>query len=155
MTPPATPNTPNADPTLTNAYVVVGLATCFVKQEGKLEPVQVIEPIASASLEVILQGIPTSYNLVTATTLANLQPGSLQLPADFPADCPLGQDFWERATAAARTYLAKPVAQNHIPLGRIQRGFNFSTERKRVLNAERLVSASDNVKQHAYTHQVL
>lgn len=139
-----------------DAYVVVGLATCFVKQEGKLQPIQVIEPISSAALEVIIKGIPTSYELAMATTLAALQPGnSLQLPDDFPADSQLGQDFWERATAAARTYHAKPSAQLHILPGQIKGNFNFSTERKRVLNAERLVSASDNVKQHAYTHQVL
>jgi hypothetical protein len=147
----ALPLDPDAD-----AYLVVGLATCFVKQEGKLEPVHVIEPIPSAALEVILKGIPTSYEFVTATTLAAVLPGtSLQLPADFPAESQLGQDFWERAKATARTYRACPEAQRHIPLGQIQRDFNFSTERKRVLNAERLVSASDNVKQHAYTHQVL
>jgi hypothetical protein len=155
MSTPTTPQLSPLDPSLTNAYLVVGLATCFVKQDGKLEPVQVIEPISSASLEVILQGIPTSYTLATATTLASLQPGNIQLPTDFPTDSQLGQDFWERATAAARTYLAKPIAQTHLPIGQIQRDFNFSTERKRVLNAERLVSASDNVKQHAYTHQVL
>jgi hypothetical protein len=93
---------------------------------------------------------------MTATTLAAVLPGtSLQLPADFPADSQLGQDFWERANAAARTYRACPEAKRHISLGQIQRDFNFSTERKRVLNAERLVNASDNIKQHAYTHQVL
>jgi hypothetical protein len=151
------------DSTLTSdqdAYLVIGLATCFVKQEGKLQPVQIIEPIPSAALEAVLKGIPTSYALAIATTLGAIDPSRnpnilLNLSADFTDSAQLCQDFWERANSCARTYQARPIAQTHIPLGTIYRDLNFSTERPRTLNAERLVTANDNVKQHAYTHQVL
>jgi hypothetical protein len=150
-------STPVPDP---DAYLVIGLATCFVKQEGKLQPVQIIEPIPSAALEAILKGVPTSYELVIATTLGAINPAlnpniTLDLAADLGSSAQLCQDFWERAQTCARTYKARAVAQTHIALGTTYRDLNFSTERPRTLNAERLVSAKDNVKQHAYTHQVL
>jgi hypothetical protein len=143
-----------------DAYLVIGLATCFVKQEGKLQPIQIIEPIPSAALEAVLKGVPTSYALVIATTLGAVNPTLnpsifLDLAADSEGSAQLCQDFWERAQTCARTYKARPVAQTHIALGTTYRELNFSTERPRTLNAERLVSANDNVKQHAYTHQVL
>lgn len=137
-------------------YVVVGLATCFVKQDGKLKPVKIIEPIPSAALEAILKGIPTSYEMALATTfgalLANDTP---QLPPGFPPEAQFCDDFDSRLAATARSYSSRPAAQSHIPLGQAKTDFNFSTERKRTLNSERIVSTDDNVKQHAYTHQVL
>jgi hypothetical protein len=141
----------------TDTYLVLGLATCFIKQEGgKLQSVKVIEPIPSAALEVIVHAIPTSYELAVGTTLgAILADNTLQRPAAFPADAQFGESFIERAIAAARSYKARPAAQDHIPLGQVRQDFKFSTERKRTLNAERMVTAEDNVKQHAYTHQVL
>jgi hypothetical protein len=150
-------STPVPDP---DAYLVIGLATCFVKQEGKLQPVQIIEPIPSAALEAILKGVPTSYELVIATTLGAINPAlnpniTIDLAADLGSSAQLCQDFWERAQTCARTYQARAVAQTHIALGTTYRDLNFSTERPRTLNAERLVNAKDNVKQHAYTHQVL
>jgi len=140
-----------------DTYLVLGLATCFIKQEGgKLQPVQVIEPIPSAALEAIVHGIPTSYELAVGITLgAILVNDTLQRPTAFPADAQFGESFIERAIAAARSYSARPAARDHIPLGQVRQDFNFSTERKRTLNADRIVSAEDNVKQHAYTHQVL
>jgi ribosomal 50S subunit-recycling heat shock protein len=78
-----------------------------------------------------------------------------QLPADFPPQTQFCDDFVDRAIAAARTYKSRPVAQAHIPQGTTKTDFNFSTERKRVLNSERIIKTEDNVKQHAYTHQVL
>ncbi|ERN42473.1 hypothetical protein KR51_00007840 [Rubidibacter lacunae KORDI 51-2] len=147
---------PNAPDISAEDYCVFGLATCFVKADGEVEQVEAIEPIPSAALEAIAAGVPTSYRLAVGTTLgAVFADGTLQVPADFPSNASFGSDFATRAVAAARTYKRNPDASQHIPLGTTRSDFNYSTERKRVLNAERVVSAEDNVKQHSYTHQVL
>lgn len=139
-----------------DAYLVVGLATCFIKVDGEVHEVKVAEPIPSAALEAILKGIPTSYQLACGTTLGDIIGGEEpQMPSGFPTEAQFCDDFAIRAIAAARTYQARPEAQAHIPLGTQYREFNFSTERKRVLNSERIIKTEDNVKQHAYTHQVL
>ncbi|MBD2306233.1 hypothetical protein H6G17_11980 [Chroococcidiopsis sp. FACHB-1243] len=137
-------------------YVAIGLATCFVKEEGEVRELEIIEPIPSAALEAIAKGIPTSYKLVSATTLGTVLAGDkLQIPAGFPTSAQFSDDFGQRAIAAARTYKSRTVAKALIPLGTTREDFNYSTERKRVLNTKRVVSKDDNVKQHAYTHQVL
>jgi hypothetical protein len=137
-------------------YLVLGLATCFVKIEGEVNPIKIIEPIPAAALEAIVKGVPTSYEFATATTLgATIADDQLQMPADFPADARFCDDFAFRATSAARTFKARPIAQAIIPMGTTHQGFNYSIERKRILNAEQIVKPEDNVKQHAYTHQVL
>jgi predicted metal-dependent peptidase len=147
---------PNPSDLSADDYVVVGLATCFIKAEGEIHQVKVAEPIPSAALEAILKGIPTSYEIACATTLgAVLVDGAPQMLAAFPAEAQFCDEFANRAIAAARTYKARSVAQEHIPQGATRRDFNFSLERKRVLNSERIIKAEDNVKQHAYTHQVL
>lgn len=152
--------TPTPSPIATDLapenYLILGLATCFIKQDGEIHAVKVAEPIPSAALEAIASGIPTSYELATATTVGAVLTGeTTQLPTDFPPETQLCDDFHFRAIAAARTYQARPAAQEIIPAGTTRRDFNFSTERKRVLNSDRLVKTEDNVKQHAYTHQVL
>ncbi len=139
----------------TQDYVVVGLATCFVKQDGKLSPVKIVEPIPSAALEAILKGIPTSYEQVVATTAEALNVEAPQLPTTFPADAQWCDDFAERLQATVRSYQSRPAAQAHLPLGQPKTDLNYSTERKRMLHSDRIVSTEDNVKQHAYTHQVL
>lgn len=137
-------------------YVVIGLATCFIKDDGEVHQVQIAEPIPSASLEALMKGIPTSYEQAIATTLNTvLAEDTPQLPPGFPATTQFCDDFVARVLAATRTYKARPIAQEHIPVGTSKTDFNFSTERKRVLNSQRLVRTEDNVKQHAYTHQVL
>jgi hypothetical protein len=137
-------------------YVVLGLATCFIKEEGEVHAVKIVEPIPSAALEAIIKGIPTSYQIAIATTIGSVFPSDTpQLPAEFPPEAQFCDEFAPRATAAARTYKARQVAQGHIPLGTTREDFNFSTDRKRVLNSPRLVRTEDNVKQHEYTHQVL
>lgn len=147
---------PNAPDLSADDYVVIGLATCFIKQDGEVHQVQIAEPIPSASLEALFKGIPTSYQLASGVTMGALTDGeSVNLPADFPAETQLCDDFAERVTAAARTYKKREVAQFLIPQGTTKTDFNFSVDRKRVLNSERIIKAEDNVKQHAYTHQVL
>lgn len=138
-----------------DCYLALGLATCFIKRDGKLTPVEVLEPIPSAALEAIIKGIPTSYSKILGASLGQMSAEPLQVPPDFAPEAQLCDDFPERVLAAARTYAAKPVAADHIPLGIVFTNLNFSVERKRVLNSERLVTTDDNVKQHAYTHQVL
>jgi hypothetical protein len=146
----------NASDLSADDYVVVGLATCFIKEDGEIHQVKVAEPIPSAALEAILKGIPTSYELACATTLGSvLVEGEPQMLANFPAEAQFCDEFANRAIAAARTYKARPVATEHIPQGTTRQDFNFSLERKRVLNSERIIKSEDNVKQHAYTHQVL
>lgn len=135
-------------------YLVVGLAVCFIKDEDGVHQVQVIEPIPSAALEAIIKGIPTSYRLASGTTLGSVLVEPLQL-SEFPDDAQLCDEFAFRALAATRTYKSRPTAQSYIPLGATRQDFNFSLERKRVLNSERIVKTEDNVKQHAHTHKVL
>jgi hypothetical protein len=146
----------NATDLSADDYTVLGLATCFIKEDGEVHAVQIVEPIPSAALEAILKGIPTSYEAAIATTLASVWVNdAAQIPAEFPATAQLCDEFGDRLAAATRTYKARPVAQNHMAVGTIKRDFNFSTERKRVLNSQRIVKAEDNVKQHEYTHKVL
>ncbi len=154
---PMTNATPysNAPDLSTDDYLVVGLATCFIKEDGEVHEVKIAEPIPSASLEAVLKGIPTSYQVARAMTLAEVVGPELKLPEGFSADVQFCDDFAERAFAVARTYKTRTVAQTHIPLGTEYTDFNFSTERKRILNSERIVKTEDNVKQHSYTHQVL
>ncbi|MFM7425073.1 MAG: hypothetical protein ACKO7W_08800 [Elainella sp.] len=146
-----------AAPDLTaDDYLLLGLAACFIKADGEVCQVKVVEPIPSAALEAIVKGIPTSYEQATATTLGAVLAGeSLQLPSGFPAETQFCDEFVSRALAAARTFKSRPEAQALVPPGTSKTDFNFSTERKRVLNSDRIVKSEDNVKQHAYTHQVL
>ena len=147
------PNTPDVS---ADDYTVVGLATCFIKEDGEVHQVKVVEPIPSAALEALMKGIPTSYEFASATTLGVVLVGEEpRLPADFPPEAQFCDDFAFRAIAATRTYKSRSEAQSLIPQGTTKRDFNYSTERKRVLNSDRIIKTEDNVKQHAYTHQVL
>ena len=137
-------------------YLVLGVATCFFRDDDGVHQVKVIEPIPSSALEALIKGIPTSYEIAAATTLGAVIGDELpQIPASFPADCQLGSEFAYRCIATARTYKRKTEAQSHIAPGDSYASFNYSTERKRILNADRVVTKDDNVKQHAYTHQKL
>lgn len=137
-------------------YLVVGLSTCFIREDGEVHQVAIAEPIPSAALEAIVKGIPTSYQKATGTTFGAVVTGeALRLPDSFPAGTQFCDDFQERAIAAARTYQARPSAQSLVPLGTVREDFNHSLDRKRVLNSERIIRTEDNVKQHAYTHEVL
>ncbi len=137
-------------------YIVIGLATCYFKEDGEVHQIDVIEPIPSASLEAILKGIPTSYKLASATTLGTiLDHDTLILPSGFPENAQFGDQFVERAFAAVRTYKRRESAKSLIPLGTTTTSLNYSTERKRVLNAARVVTKEDNIKQHPHTHKVI
>lgn len=146
---------PDAPDLVAADYLVLGLATCFVKQDGEVHELKIVEPIPSASLETLLKGIPTSYQMAIATTLDAVWQGEPKLPAEFPPEAQFCDDFADRLVAATRTYKARPVAQSHIPLGTVKNDFNYSVDRKRVLNSQRTIRTEDNVKQHEYTHKVL
>ena len=147
------PNAPDVSP---DDYLVIGLATCFLKEEGEVHEVQILEPIPSAALEAIVKGIPTSYQLACGTNLGSVLVGDTpQRLAEFPESAQFSDEFVQRAIAAARTYKRREVAQALIPQGTTRNDFNYSTERKRVLNATRVVKKEDNVKQHSHTHKVL
>jgi hypothetical protein len=139
-------------------YCVLGVATCFVRDEGEIEQLTVLEPIPSAALEALLKGIPTSYQSACAKTLGEIfQDETVNIPSELQADGEINicDRFAERVAAATRTYKSRPEAQKHIPLGIVKQDFNYSLERKRVLNTSRTVSTEDNVKQHSHTHKVL
>lgn len=146
----------NAPDVTAESYVVLGLAVCFVREDTDIHQVRIVEPIPSSALEALLKGVPTSYEFVYATTIGDLFEGeSLKIPAEFPAEVQLGNDLIERTIASARTYRKRPEATQHISVGTVYRELNHSTERKRVLGGDRVVTAEDNVKQHQYTHEVL
>ncbi|WP_414752081.1 hypothetical protein [Anabaena sp. CCY 9910] len=137
-------------------YIVIGLATCFIKEDGEVHQVDVIEPIPSASLEAIMKGIPTSYKFAYATTLGSVLHGDEPiLPVGFPDTAQFADEFASRVFAATRTYKRREIAKTLIPLGTTYTDFKYSLDRKRVLNANRVVTKDDNVKQHSHTHKVL
>ncbi|MGV2829040.1 hypothetical protein [Myxosarcina sp. GI1(2024)] len=137
-------------------YCVLGVATCFLREEGEVREIKVIEPIPSAALEALVKEIPTSYQAACAKTLGEIMvEDKIQLPAEFPQDANLCDHFEERLLAAARTYKSRPEAKKHLPLGTLKQDFNYSLERKRVLNATNIVRVEDNIKQHEHTHKVL
>jgi len=144
-------------------YVVIGIALCHQKNaEGKTDLVHVAEPIPATALEAMAKGIRTSFEKIYATTWTRLFPdGALAFPIDVLDDeaC-LCHDFEGRTRAAMRTYQAKPELRV-LPLGATstpQAGpfrLNYDPGFRRVLGGERVVRDSDNVRQHAHTHQVL
>lgn len=137
-------------------YCVIGLATCFVREEGEIKEIKVIEPIPSAYLEAMIKGVETSYQAAMALKVGEILLGdSLRKPAEFPAESQFCDNFIDRMYSACRTYQSQPSAQNYINLGTVKQDFNYSTARKRVLNNINTVSDEDNVKQHPHTHQKL
>lgn len=148
---------PNAPDLSAEDYVVLGLATCYLKEDNEFHPVQIVEPIPSAALESLVKETPTSYEWAYATTLGRIvSDGVVTLPSEFPSDVQLCDDFAERLTAAIRTYRGShEAAKQLIEVETVYQDLNYSLERKRILNSERLVKAEDNVKQHEYTHRVL
>ena len=139
-------------------YCVLGLATCFVREDGDINQLTILEPIPSSALEALNKGIPTSYQLACSTTLADIfQADEVKVPQQLQGNekVSLCDRFAERVAAATRTYKSRPQAKDIIPLGTTKQDFNYSLERKRVLNNSRVVSNDDNVKQHSHTHKVL
>lgn len=145
-------------------YVVLGVATCFQRdEEGRLQEVLVAEPVPAAELDCLAQGVrSTSYSLLYATAYGEIiHDGQPTLPTDvIPAGVVAAENFVSRAQAATRTYRAKPEFK-HIPLHEsctTDSGvftLRYTPDPKRIINGIQEVSDADNVKQHAYTHQAL
>lgn len=145
-------------------YVVLGVATCYRRDEdGRLQDVQVAEPVPAAELDCLFQGVrSTSYRLLYATTYAEIvRDDQPTLPVDIVPDGVIpAKNFVRRVQAAARTFRAKPEFK-HVPLHQTcttESGsftLNYNPEPKRVLDVVYEPSADDNVKQHAHTHAVL
>lgn len=146
---------PSAPDLTTDDYIVLGLATCFVKEDGEVYQVEVIEPIPSAALEALVKGIPTSYKFACGTSLGSILSSEKQIPSEFPENAQFSDEFEQRAFSAARTYKRRESAKSLIPEGTCYKDFQYSIDRKRVLNASRVVTKDDNVKQHPNTHKVL
>jgi hypothetical protein len=140
----------------TDDYCVFGLATCFFREEGEISQVEILEPIPSAALEALIKGIPTSYQKAVAKTLGEVFTAeTVKIPVEFPENTKLCEEFNQRVIAATRTYKRRTEAKSHIPLGTVYDKFNYSIQKKRLLNMENVVTTDDNVKQHKYTHEVL
>ncbi len=139
-------------------YCVLGVATCFVRDEGEIQELKVLEPIPSSALEALIKGVPTSYKIACSTTLGDIfKSDTAQIPQELQTGDEVNfcDRFAERVAAATRTYKSRPQAKDIIPLGTTKQDFNYSLERKRVLNNSRVVNNDDNVKQHSHTHKVL
>ncbi len=137
-------------------YCPFGVATCFVRDEGEVREVKIVEPVPSAALEAILQGVPTSYEVIYGKTLGNLFVGGLPtVTEDLPKEAALCDRFIERSISATRTFKSRPAAINLIPLGTEKQELNFDLSKKRILNESKVVKAGDNVKQHEHTHKTL
>jgi hypothetical protein len=144
-------------------YVVIGVALCYQKNaEGKTDPVHIVEPIPSTALEAMSRGNRTSFIKIYATTYADvIQNDAPAIPTDI-----LGEDlyaciaFVDRTQAATRTYKAKPELRL-LPIGSTatpEEGpfkLIYDPAFRRILGGDRVVSDSDNVKQHSHTHQTL
>lgn len=144
----------NAD-LLDDDYVVVGVASCYQLEDGELKSIQVLEPIPSAYLETLLQGIPTSYQCVQGTTVGEVLAGENAAALSGIQGTQFCQNFADRVAAAARTYKSRPDAQTLLALGVTCTDINYSTEKKRMLNMANRVTTEDNVRQHEYTHKTL
>jgi hypothetical protein len=145
-------------------YVVLGVATCFQRDEdGRLSEVLVAEPVPAAELDCLAKEVrSTSYSLLYATTYAEIvQEDWPILPQDIlPQGVRVGENFVRRVQAATRTYRAKPEFR-HIPLHEIctpdQGVFTLkhNPEPRRIINTATEVSDADNIKQHPHTHKDL
>ncbi|GLI64740.1 hypothetical protein VaNZ11_008107 [Volvox africanus] len=133
-----------------DAYICLGLAQCFRKASGGLEPVLVVEPLSASSLECLANGARTSYKLVTGVSFGDALHRNRDALPDAFREAPFCENYEFRCEAAARTW-QRPHAQDNlmdiVPLGKVRSNFNFSLEDKRILNLDNIVNDSDNIKQ--------
>lgn len=150
---------PKLKPLEDDDYVAFGLACCFVMNDNlKLDEYYVYEPLTAGTLETIAGSVnlETSYRRVTAFRAADIfegpparptgiQAGKLKILLDGEEAHPC-ENMLERTMAAARTFKRRVEAQM-CGFGDVLTDFNFSTERKRILNHKYEPSFDDNVKQ--------
>ena len=93
---------PQASDITANDYCVVGLSTCFLKEDGEFHQVEILEPIPSAALEAILKGVPTSFQWAKAIAIGEIiVDGQPQKTEHFPVEAQLCDDFVERVLEVA------------------------------------------------------
>jgi len=138
-------------------YVAYGLSCCYELSEGnKLDETYVAEPLTAGTLECIEGGAETSYKRVLGLTCGQIFTGDCKDPTginmgaiqilDDGEGMRLCGDAVEKTIAAARTFKRRIEAQS-IAVGEIAEDFNFSTEKKRILNEVYTPSEDDNIKQ--------
>ncbi len=126
----------NAQDLVGEDYFVLGMSTCFVREEGEIFSIKVIEPLPYPALAALIKGSPTAYQMVIAKSLGEIFPGeNPQKTAEFPEDAQFCPDFTQRTISATRTYKNNTQAKSLLPLGSMKTDFNFSQEKKRTLNA--------------------
>lgn len=138
-----------------DAFVALGLASCFVREGNELLPVQVIEPVPSAALLALVDGTsPTSYSMIVPTSIGRIvdAQGRLAIPDGFPENAQFAHDFTERLQAAARTFIANPHAIEKLPN---TLNLDNPPTQQRILNSAHVVNDEDNIKQHEHTHKIL
>jgi hypothetical protein len=136
-------------------YLAVGVATCFRREDGELETIHVLEPVPSAYLESVFQGIPTSYQCIFGTTIGAALDHAVLSTVNGIDNVQHCDEYGDRVLAAARTYKSRPAVKDLVPVAETRTDLNYSTEKKRVLNLKNVVKAEDNVRQHEYTHKKL
>jgi hypothetical protein len=146
---------PQAPDLQSDDYLALGIATCFRREAGELEAIQILEPVPSAYLEALFQGVPTSYQCVVGTTVGAVFNSDQVASLSADQGAQLCDNFSDRVLAAARTYKSRPEAKTLVPSGTTSTDLNYSTEKKRVLNVKNVVRTEDNVRQHEYTHKQL
>jgi len=97
---------PNAPDLSADDYIVIGLATCFIKEEGEVHQVQIVEPIPSAALEAITKFLPLPAGLCNdfRAVLAGETP---QRPAGFPESAQFGDESFNECSQPVPTSVAK------------------------------------------------
>lgn len=131
--------------------LALGVATCFKRVENKLTEVLILEPLPASAVDCIARlQVPTSYRRLLGITLGDVPDTISELPSGLISDgeqVVFAEDFGERAKAASRTFRRSPeIAQSIVP-GKLVEDLNYSTEFKRILNANWEPSFDDNVKQ--------
>ena len=127
-------------------FVILGLASCWRRDEDNLlTEIKMIEPIPSAAFLTLVQGVPSSFEWVTAVDPNPLLNG--QRPQGFPSEAIIPQDFQERLLAAARTFQHQPIAKTKLQIGEVL-NIQHPTKDKRIINHTHVVNDEDNIKQH-------
>lgn len=134
----------------TDDVLVLGVATCFLQEKGKLKEVTIVEPLPASALDCVARlQVTTSYKRLYGISLGDLPDTVSELPASLLGEdqVALAEDFGERAQAAARTYRRSPEIASTLPPGAMTSEVNHSVATKRILNENYEPSFDDNVKQ--------
>lgn len=130
----------NAPDLVLEDYCVLGLASCFVKQEREIFNIKVIEPLPYAAIAALMKLTPTAYQMVIAKSLGEIFSGdNLEQIEEFPPEAQFCADFTQKIITATRSYKNTPHSKSLLPLGSTQTDFNLSLDKKRILDADHFV----------------